>query len=348
MDVVSRIEIFETIALGSSLILVSMSMIRFNKFLMHPDVFPHSSALTMIHMTTSLVVLGSLSIVKPQWFPGMANFTQKKELYLHCFVPLGIMFAVTLYTINQAYLYCSVTFLQFMKEANVGIGFIISWIVGLQKIDRVKTFIVLWIITSSCAAISGEFAFHWAGFFLQLTGQLCECTRAVLMEMILGGGEPVKDGSVELHVMMSLLVLSAMTWDDRIPERLINCWHYLVPNTILAIVLNLVLATCLTRMTAMGFLICGVVKDIVLVTVSAVVFREQVRYQQLYAFLATLVGVWLWASVQVSPNGRIRRYLQWLLWASDTEERAATERTALVQKARKSFVQGSLEATENA
>ena len=110
------------------------------------------------------------------------------QLYKYL-VPIGVLFAVMLYGSNKAYLYCSVAFLQFMKETNVVLAFLFSALAGLQTINRQRLFVILWVISGSSLCVSGELHFVLTGFLLQLVSQFAEGIRAVIAELVLSGND---------------------------------------------------------------------------------------------------------------------------------------------------------------
>ena len=52
--------------------------------------------------------------------------------------PLAVRFAVDLFGASVACVYCSPAFLQFMKEGNVMLVFVLSCTVGLQSCTRAR------------------------------------------------------------------------------------------------------------------------------------------------------------------------------------------------------------------
>merc|ERR1719408_371897 len=112
-------------------------------------------ALTWMHMALSWGLCLLLYALKPNLYPSMANTEGKKLTLLKWFLPLGALFAIGLYASNQAYLYCSVAFLQFMKEANIVLVFLLSCLVGLQKMSRIAALIVVWILLGSSLCVKG-------------------------------------------------------------------------------------------------------------------------------------------------------------------------------------------------
>merc|ERR1719414_2654021 len=127
-------------------------------------------------MLVSTIMSGVIFLVRPSMMPAMETTKGNRLALMKWFVPIGVCFAIMLFGSNQAYVYCSVTFLQFMKEANVMLVFVISCVVGLQSCNRLRAVIIIWVIAGASVAVSGEVRFAWAGFILQAVSQLAECS----------------------------------------------------------------------------------------------------------------------------------------------------------------------------
>ena len=64
-------------------------------------------------------------------------------------------------------------------------------------------------------------------------------------------------------------------------------WYLLFPNACLAVGLNITIAQVITETSAVGFMITGMVKDVVLVCFSSAVFHDTIQTQQWCAFKTT-------------------------------------------------------------
>ena len=107
----------ETIAIGSSYIVVSAGLITFNKYLMQRGHFPHALQLTALHMSMTTFFSLILCTTIPSIYPSMSKAKENWKQLCKFMVPLGILFAVALFASNKAYFYSSVAFLQFCKAA---------------------------------------------------------------------------------------------------------------------------------------------------------------------------------------------------------------------------------------
>eukprot|EP00406_Dinophysis_acuminata_P020555 CAMPEP_0179335772 /NCGR_PEP_ID=MMETSP0797-20121207/66675_1 /TAXON_ID=47934 /ORGANISM="Dinophysis acuminata, Strain DAEP01" /LENGTH=138 /DNA_ID=CAMNT_0021049189 /DNA_START=8 /DNA_END=421 /DNA_ORIENTATION=+ len=131
-DAFSPNKIFRGAVLCFLYITFSGTLIQFNKRLVNKSRFPHAMVLTTMHMATTFVLSNLLYFLKPSLYPSMENTQGKKMRLLKWFAPLGLMFAVGLFCSNQAYMYCSASYLQFLKEANMVLVFALSCLAGLN------------------------------------------------------------------------------------------------------------------------------------------------------------------------------------------------------------------------
>merc|ERR1719188_251927 len=181
-------------------------------------------ALSALHMGCSLFLCSLFYLVRPSAFPSMAATEGKRLELLRWFAPIGLTFAISLYASNKAYLYANVTFLQFMKEANVIISFLISAAVGLQVMNRVRLANILWIVVFSAVCVQGEVHFVWIGFVIQAISQLAECSRVVLGECVLSGSslklDPLTYNLFAAPSCLAFLGLAhVFAWDHRIVSQ---------------------------------------------------------------------------------------------------------------------------------
>lgn len=268
-----------------------------------------------MHMACSLVLCSVLYAFKPESFPGMAATAGRKGELLRWFLPIGLAFAISLYASNAAYSYSNVAFLQFMKEGNAIICFLISCAVGLQVMNRVRLAVIFWIVACSALSVGNELHFVFLGFAIQLVSQVGECCRVVLGECVLGGSglklDPLTYTMFAAPTCLAvLLVGNIFTWEGEIWNRAVQNWHLLLPNASLAFVLNVTVATIIKEVSAVGFILTGVVKDIVLVSVSALFFNEQVTRLQALGFSMTLVGILFWSLLKAVPAHPVVRFVE--------------------------------------
>lgn len=299
-------------------VLTSASLISFNKFLLGK--FPHVLVLTVTHMFVSSVMSLILYVTAPGLFPSIEevrNGGRHLEV-AKLFIPLGACFACALAASNEAYLYCTVPFLQFMKESNIAIVFLIACAYGLESFDRVRGLLVVWILLGSWMCVKGDLSFSLIGFAIQALSQVAECTKNVLGQCIMSG----KDGSVKLDpfsytlfmspVCLSILLAAlACQWDPMFLLDIKANWYLLIPNALLAFCLNVIIAIVISQCSAVGFILAGITKDIVIVLASSHLFAVQVGPLQYFSFSITLAGCFTWSMYKVAPDGAVARILLW-------------------------------------
>jgi len=296
-----------------SYIVISGCLIRFNKKMMADDHFPHSLALSALHMIVSCVFCIILYWVAPSLYPAMEGTRGNRQSLLKWFVPIGICFAVMLFGSNTAYKYCSVTFLQFMKEANVMICFIFSCIIGLQTVNRLKILVIIWVCVSASICISGEVQFAWVGFVFQAVSQLAEVARMIMGEIVLSGHklDPLTYTMFLAPICLVVLVIANIlhfspgTWPD-----FARMWPLLIGNACVAFALNVSVAATIKECSAVGFVLVGTAKDIVIVLFSACAFHEKVTGQQVLGFVLTIAGLLFWTLMKSHPEAAPIRYAQ--------------------------------------
>jgi len=308
-------------------ITVSAGLIHFNKHLMHRDRFPYALPLTALHMITTFTLCGFLYLVKPSFFPGMEKTVGRRLQLLRWFMPLGFLFAIALYCSNRAYMYCTVAFLQFMKECNVALVFALSCMVGLNICTRTRIFILMWVMIGASIAVVGEVHFVWFGFLIQALSQVGECGKNVLGEWIMRGSE-LKLDSLTYTMFMAppclfvLLIGVAFTWHGEIWTRLQEWWPVLIPNACMAWVLNIAVALVIKECSAVTFVLAGLVKDMAIVGASVLVFGEVVLLQQVIGFGICLGGIFVWSQLRTGPDSKLVQGLMGMFGELPKGERA--------------------------
>mmetsp|Transcript_77228 Transcript_77228/g.174699 ORF Transcript_77228/g.174699 Transcript_77228/m.174699 type:complete len:349 (+) Transcript_77228:70-1116(+) len=324
---------FKVFGLCLGYVISSAVLIRFNKTMMKKDHFPHALALSAWHMLVSSVLCSALYWIAPSAFPAMASTKGDRLSLLKWFIPIGSCFAVMLFGSNQAYSYCSVTFLQFMKEGNVMLVFLISVALGLQVITRLRFMVIIWVIVGSALAISGEIHLSTIGFIYQAVSQVAECSRMVMGEMVLSGSRKLDPLTYTLFLApICLIVLVVGNLIHFSPGTFVDFaewWPLLIVNALVAFVLNIFVAAVIKECSAVGFVLTGLTKDIAIVLFSSIVYHERVTKQQAVAFVVTLAGVGYWSLLKTNPEHFVVRLAERILCVPPT---ATSEKMPLVVK----------------
>jgi len=302
----------ETCAIGAAYIVTSAGLITFNKFLMQQDRFPHAVHLTMAHMAVTFVLSLSLYFVAPRLYPSMAKATCEWTTLVKYIAPLGFLFALSLYASNQAYAYSSVAFLQFCKEGNIAIVFAMSCCLGLQNFSWMKTAVLSVVVIGCSLCANGEINFVLVGFLLQIFSQVCECSKNLIGEIVMSGAGMKLD--VLTFVLFQapcslapLLVAGAYEWEPAVGRDFMQMWPYLLANASIAFFLNILIALTIKRLSALAFVIIGLVKDSVIVASSALIFHDPIAQQQKIGFVIIMAGIAMWSRLKMREASSARR-----------------------------------------
>eukprot|EP00415_Alexandrium_ostenfeldii_P004998 UN4998 len=72
-------------------------------------------------------------------------------------------------------------------------------------------------------------------------------------------------------------------------------WPLVLGNMVLAFILNIAVAQCIREVSAVGYLLCGVVKDNCVILTSTIFLGESLSHMQQAGFTIALTGVVLYS-----------------------------------------------------
>jgi hypothetical protein len=256
-------------------------------------------------------------VVCPGLFPSSMVARDNIALVSQWFPCIAILFTFGAVLSNTAYMHCSVPFLQFMKEWNVGFVFIMSVMIGTQAANRVKVSVIVWIIAFASMSVTGEKKFSNIGFMIQLASQFCETTKAVVQEWIMGGRLKLDPLTYQLcmcpFAIVPLAVGIVVMWDRDIEHQAMIWWPYLIVNGFCAFLLNISIAAIIKYAGAVGFLLAAIVKDICIVLLSTRLNGDTLEHLQILGFVLSLAGILYWGLLSASPDSRLVTWLPKLL-----------------------------------
>mmetsp|Transcript_5800 Transcript_5800/g.10407 ORF Transcript_5800/g.10407 Transcript_5800/m.10407 type:complete len:361 (+) Transcript_5800:128-1210(+) len=302
-----------------ALITCSAGLIAYNKYLIHPSRFPYPVLLVFLHMLSGSFLSALLLLLCPQLFPALADPDRKVELsaafLLRRVLPVGLAFATSLILSNTAYQYASIAFLQMVKGSNVIIVFLLSLIVGVEKFHARMAFVLLCIMFTTTLTVHGEMNFSLTGLSVQLACNFAESSKIVMQGILLAGaGRKLDPLSFVATVspmccvcLGGILALQphvhALSW-IAMPslETLWKCSHLLLGNVLCAFALNLVIANYLKYGSPLAFILTNLVKDMMIVIASTIIFGDNVSFQQAGAFTAQLSFIFLWSLMKGNPE----------------------------------------------
>lgn len=295
-----------TACIGLVYIAISAALINYNKYLVHPDRFPFAQCLTLLHVTMTFVMSTALYFVVPSVFPTMEKTRGQQGNILKLFAPLSLAFTLSVVCANKAYLYSEVPFLQFMKQSNVAMIFIVSCIVGTQKFDAQKGLVIAAILTGVCASVQGEVHFVLLGFLIQGTSQVGEITKIMMQENILSSDLKLDPMTYQIFIgpgcIAALVGYTILTWEDAMLSAAMANAHLLFFNALLAFALNVTIAVFIKTASAMEFVLAGVVKDVTIVVASNMIQMHPMPLQQVIGFGISTSMIFYWSAMKIIPH----------------------------------------------
>lgn len=305
--------------LGGLYIVMSASMVAFNKYLINEDRFPFAVPLVLIHAGFSSACTLMMLLCKPSLFPSLTSATEKVsidfDLICRGALPIAVLFSLQLMLANTAYLHSSMAFLQMMKEANLVLVYGFSLFVALEIFCWDKLKIIVMILIATTMTIHSELKFSWTGFALQGTSQLFESSKIVLQAMLLSHAGRKLDVLTYVLIVMPLCFcvlgsilltllyihpsehLKTPEWSD-----IIAWWPMLAANATLAFGLNVAIALFMKQSSAVGFILAGIVKDAVIVLAGVTILQEPISPLQMVGFVFQLILIWIWSMMKIFPD----------------------------------------------
>mmetsp|Transcript_49971 Transcript_49971/g.119256 ORF Transcript_49971/g.119256 Transcript_49971/m.119256 type:complete len:347 (-) Transcript_49971:104-1144(-) len=297
--------------LPPAMIAASATLIRTNQYLMQPDVFPYPFIMVIMHCIFCSLFGLLLLALKPALFPALTDPDRKVELsasfYTRAILPIAICFAVSLVLSNMAYKYCTLAFLQMLKESNIVNIYVMSLLAGIEKFSTGPAVILVTMLLATWSCVEGELNFSLAGFLTQGTASLCEAAKTIFQCLVLSGPRRLDPLSTVLVVMpmCGFLLMTVVVFNNVVmPLSFVTQPHlseivamrwYLALNISNAFVLNVLIAMFLSYLSPVAYILTGNVKDIVIVLMSSWLMHETVSHMQVFGFTVQICCVCAWS-----------------------------------------------------
>ncbi|KAG7554894.1 Sugar phosphate transporter domain [Arabidopsis suecica] len=277
-------------------IFLSFTVIVYNKYILDKKMYnwPFPISLTMIHMsfcsTLAFLIIKVFKFVEP--------VKMTRETYLRSVVPIGALYALSLWLSNSAYIYLSVSFIQMLKALMPVAVYSIGVLFKKEGFKSDTMMNMLSISFGVAIAAYGEARFDVWGVILQLGAVAFEATRLVLIQILLG------DKGIKLNPITSLyyvapccLAFLFIPWIYvEFPVlRDTSSFHldYAVfgANSFCAFALNLAVFLLVGKTSALTMNVAGVVKDWLLIAFSWSVIKDTVTPINLFGYGIAFLGV---------------------------------------------------------
>jgi len=309
------------IAYGVLYAVFSATLIKYNKFLMTKERFPYAVNLTLGHMVSGSIFLFVLRKLVPSAFPSLEPDSAQPinwRLVTRSALPIAFAHSGQLVLSNAAYIYSSVAFIQMMKEGNLVLVYILSLIAGLEHFHSARVRLLICLALSTALTIQGEIAFSATGFMVQSCSQCIEAMRIVMQSILLSSaGQKQLDAlsynlcimpptSVLLSIFLGLCCTLLTNIHTAPLAAYLVWWPHLVANALVALALNICIALFISRSSAVGFIIVGILKDMSLIIIDVVVSGTELSDLQVFAFALQLVFAVCYSLFKVFGNQQDR------------------------------------------
>ncbi|KAK9467167.1 triose-phosphate transporter family-domain-containing protein [Lipomyces arxii] len=295
-------------------IVISSFVILHNKAILYNSRFPFPIFLTTWHLVFAALATQIMARTTNVYDPKELEISQ--SVYLKRIVPVSIFYSLALVCSNQAYMYLNISFIQMLKATSPVAVFIVSYVLN-QESFRLDVLANLWIIVLGVVIASfGEISFSVFGVMIELGGIMFEALRLVMMNRLLhspdggeekdaktynskkGIGKPM-DPLVCLYHFAPICAVANMALfllsDERTELSFAALGQLgvskLLLNAVGAFMLNVSVVFLIGRTSSLVLALCGILKDIVLVVVSSLMWRTAISRLQVIGYLVALVGL---------------------------------------------------------
>jgi len=278
-------------------ITLSSSIILFNKWILDTLNFRYPVLLTTWHLVFATIMTQILSRTT-KLLDGRKTVKMTGRLYLRAILPIGIFFSLSLICGNLTYLYLSVAFIQMLKATTPVAVLLASWGFGVAAPNLRVLFNVSFIVLGVVLASFGEIKFVLIGFLYQVGGIIFEAIRLVMVQKLLNAPEYKMDPLVTLYYFAPVCAfmngLVALMWE--VPKVQMSQVYAVgfpifIANALLAFLLNVSVVFLIGKTSSLVFTLCGVLKDILLVGASMLIWGTQVSGLQFFGYAVALGGL---------------------------------------------------------
>ncbi|KAJ5918834.1 sugar phosphate/phosphate translocator [Penicillium verhagenii] len=278
-------------------ITLSSSVILFNKYLLDYANFRFPIVLTTWHLTFATIMTQILARTTTV-LDGRKSVKMTGRVYLRAIVPIGLMFSLSLICGNMTYLYLSVAFIQMLKATTPVAVLIATWGMGMAPVNYKTLMNVSIIVVGVVIASFGEIKFVMVGFLFQLGGIVFEATRLVMVQRLLSSAEFKMDPMVSLYyfapicAVMNGSVALFLEFPHLTMDHIYNVGIWvLVANAMIAFLLNVSVVFLIGKTSSLVMTLCGVLKDILLVAASMMLWNTPVSPLQFFGYSVALIGL---------------------------------------------------------
>lgn len=249
-------------------------------------------------------VMAKTTNMLPAVKEGKVNFTVLSQQIL----PVTLFYAVSLVLSNKSYIYLSVSYIQMLKAFTPVAVLIFSYFAGLEKAALMEVYIVLIICLGVALTSVGESYFSWIGFTFQSLAILAEASRLTMTNILMKQLKLDPLSSlyyiaplclVFIGIACCIFELQDLPWDRMQTQEFIGI---MLVNGGVAFTLNVAVVLLISNTSALVLTLSGIVKDILLVVLSMVIFGSPVTPLQYLGYSVALLGLNLHKEYKKNPE----------------------------------------------
>jgi hypothetical protein len=219
-------------------------------------------------------------------------------LYARAVLPIGMLFATALACSNLAVMRLTVPFVQMRKSIAPVAALAISVTLGVETFTPQLGLVATTMSLSILVNTVGELNFNLVGFVFQIASILSETTRLIVMQKLLQQHLPDKPSPLvplSLFTPCSFLLLLpvALVFEPgAFPALVANTTtpSLVLLNTCVAFSLNVAVIMLVGSSSGLTLVLAGIVKDVLLVVTSVLLFGSPISYMQVGGYLVGLFG----------------------------------------------------------
>ncbi|KAI9144889.1 triose-phosphate transporter [Paraphysoderma sedebokerense] len=272
----------------------SSSVILYNKWILSSAGFHYPIFLTTWHLVFA-TVLTRIMKMYTTLLPAAKNSNMSWETYLRSVVPIGVFFSGSLIFNNLAYLHLSVAFIQMLKATTPIVVLVFSFMSGLKE-PNLKLFLnVLIVVVGVAIASYGELEFQWNGFVYQVTGILFESSRLVLVQKLMTEKmDPLSSLYFFAPVCAFFNFFAFLIYEYPVislSDITGLGFSVLLSNAMVAFGLNVAVVFLIGCTSSLVLTLSGVLKDILLIAFSMIMFHSRTTMTQVFGYSIALVAL---------------------------------------------------------
>ncbi|KAF4511135.1 hypothetical protein G6O67_002958 [Ophiocordyceps sinensis] len=278
-------------------IFFSNTTILFNKWILDTAGFRYPILLTCWHLLFSALATQILARTT-SLLDSRHSITMTPRLYLCTIWPIGVFYSASLVFSNLVYLYLSVAFIQMLKSAAPVAVLFTSWAWGVADPDLAAFLNILVIVAGVALASFGEIQFSLIGFLYQIGGIAVEAVRIVMIQIMLSGEGLKMDPLVGLYyyapvcAAMNFVVALFTEIPNFNPQDVTRVgFGLLFANALIAFMLNVASVSLIGKTSGLVMTLTGILKNILLIIVSVVIWRTEITFIQVIGYGIALVGL---------------------------------------------------------